>query len=45
MSEAIITKIDAMGSRIDELERTVSELMDQAAADDEDEAAAQSGTR
>ena len=40
MSEAIISKIDAMGSRIDELERTVADLMDQAAADDEDDGTA-----
>jgi hypothetical protein len=29
MSETIITKIDAMGSRIDELEHAVADLMDQ----------------
>jgi heat shock factor-binding protein 1 len=29
MSDAIITKIDAMGTRIDELERSVADLMDQ----------------
>ncbi|KAA0148380.1 hypothetical protein FNF27_03406 [Cafeteria roenbergensis] len=44
MSETIISKIDAMGGRIDELERTVADLMDQAAADDEDDAAAGRGS-
>lgn len=29
MSEAILGRIDEMGSRIDELENTIGELMDQ----------------
>lgn len=35
MSEAIIGRIDEMGSRIDELEGSISDLMKQAGVEDE----------
>ena len=34
MSDNIIHKIDEMGSRIDDLERSVNDLMDEAGLDD-----------
>ena len=35
MSETIISKIDDMGSRIDDLEKHVGDMMQQAGVDDE----------
>ena len=34
MSEAVITRIDEMGSRIDDLEKSIGELMAQAGVED-----------
>mmetsp|Transcript_3481 Transcript_3481/g.7708 ORF Transcript_3481/g.7708 Transcript_3481/m.7708 type:complete len:112 (+) Transcript_3481:78-413(+) len=39
MSEAIVTRIDEMGDRIDGLEKSISELMAQAGVDEPGEAA------
>lgn len=38
MSETIIGRIDEMGGRIDELESSISDLMDQAGVDPGDDA-------
>ena len=35
MSDNIINKIDEMGTRIDDLERSVNDLMDEAGLDDQ----------
>lgn len=34
MSEAIISRIDEMGNRIDELEKSIGELMEEAGVDE-----------
>jgi heat shock factor-binding protein 1 len=41
MSDAIITRIDEMGARIDDLEKSIAELMQQAGVEEGDSAAAQ----
>ena len=38
MSDTIINRIDEMGARIDDLERSVGELMQQAGVEEEDDA-------
>ncbi len=40
MSDAIITRIDEMGARIDDLEKSIAELMQQAGVEEGDTAAA-----
>ena len=40
MSDAIIARIDEMGTRIDDLEKSIAELMQQAGVEDGDTAAA-----
>jgi heat shock factor-binding protein 1 len=37
MSDSIIGRIDEMGSRIDDLEKSIAELMEQAGVNEEDE--------
>lgn len=40
MSDTIITRIDEMGARIDDLEKSIAELMQQAGIEEGDSAAA-----
>lgn len=40
MSDAIITRIDEMGARIDDLEKSIAELMQQAGVEEGDNPAA-----
>ena len=43
MSETIIGRIDEMGSRIDDLEKSIADLMEQAGVDEEDTKAQSEG--
>ena len=43
MSDAIITRIDEMGARIDDLEKSIAELMQQAGVEDGDAASPAGG--